>query len=269
MNKITLIVSALILAIIVVVIVLKVDVDKDQPLTSKSEPIIKNSNDSDKQIKEATIAQKWEWQVEQSQEEKNKPQQTQNSDLPFTTKSVHDALYAVKIDENDNLVLDNDALISLDEALERIYNKLDNEATLALEDLIKESLPGKVGQQTSEIVSNYKDYLVAKEQFSILHENTGYNSSEQTIATVERDHSLYGELQSLRELHLGQEVTENLFREHDANAEFMFDSIKLSLNESLTPQEREQQRQAIENRLREVVPLEIENSIDVETKVEE
>lgn len=210
----------------------------------------------------STIASEWQW----AQASKSAPTgkegddvEAENGDnLPFTQKSVHDALYAVKIDENGDIVLDNDALLSLDEALERIYNRLDAESVLKLQDLIRDALPGKVGEQTAEIVSDYNDFLKAKEQFSQLHENTVYNDGVQSAETVERDQSLYSDLQSLREVHLGNDVAQALFREHDATAEYMFESMRLGYDDSLSPEAREQRRQEVEARYREIVPLQEE-----------
>lgn len=207
----------------------------------------------------STIASQWQW-VEANESTANNKKVNEvgvvkGDDLPFNQKSVHDALYAVKIDENGDVILDNDALISLDEALERIYNQLDAESMLKLQDLIRDALPGKVGEQTAELVSDYNDFLKAKEQFSLLNENTAYNDGVQSAASIERDQSLYSELQSLREVHLGSDVTQDLFREHDANAEYMFDSMALNLDDSLSPEDRERRRQEIEDRFRDVVPL--------------
>lgn len=260
MNKKISIAALAIIVIALLVVVLKPSSQKDNSEPEILTPVVNKT--VEKMDTPTTVAAQWQWSERQEQGNKdvNMKQTELDSDaelFPFTAQSVHDALSIVKIDANGDIILDNDALISLDEALERIYNKLDGESVLALEDLIRDALPGKAGEQTAKVVSDYNNFLRAKEQFSLLHENTEYNSSEQTIQTIKRDQNLYSELQSLREVHLGREVTQNLFREHDATAEFMFDSMALGLDDSLTPELIEQRRQAIESKYREIVPLEL------------
>ena len=140
--------------------------------------------------------------------------------------------------------------MSLDEALERIYNRLDGESLLELEKLIQSSLPGKAGEQTAKLVSDYQGFLQAKERFSQVHEGSGYDANnQQTLATIERDIELYSELQDLRELHLGTDTAQQLFHQSDANAEFMFESIKLGMRTDLTPEQIAAQQAEIEQRL--------------------
>lgn len=252
MNKKISIIAVLLIAVtIAAFVVLKPTTSKDASSANvkpTSEPVAKANQNQ-------TIETQWQWQKVEKQMNEERIEHEEGESLPFTPQSVHDALYAVKIDDNGDIILDADALISLDEALERIHNQLDAESVLKLQDLIRDALPGKVGTQTADIVSDYNDFLKAKEQFSLLHENTVYVDGVESVATVERDQSLYGELQALREVHLGQQVTENLFREHDANADFMFEIMKLNLDDSLTPDVKEQRRQEVEARLRAVVPL--------------
>lgn len=212
----------------------------------------------------ATIASQWQW--------RNKPKLSvvaeggddlmQEVQLPFTEQSVHDALQVVKVDENGNVIMDHDALISLDEALERIHNKLDAESLLKLEDLIKEALPGKTGEQTAALVGDYHQFLEAKEQFDQIHSVSSVVGNQQTVASIESDQSLYKELQALREVHLGVEVTQSLFHDSDVNAEFMFESIKLGLDTSLTQEQIITQRQLIEARRREQMGESIELSTE-------
>ena len=192
-----------------------------------------------------TIASEWQWQ------EINKNRSTTGSTdvLPFTPQSVHDALYAVKLDENGDIILDHDALISLDETLERIYNRLDGESLAILRDLITDALPGKAGEQTAKLVEDYQQFLQAKEAFSQANEQPAYSSGEQTVAAIESDKLLYSELQQLREVHLGSDVAKSLFSISDANAEFMFESLKLEADQSLTADQRAAKYQEIQERL--------------------
>jgi len=185
----------------------------------------------------SSIADEWTWnQTADKQNDKN-------PDL-FTSQSVRDALQAVEVDEFGDLVLNGKALFALDEALERIHKRLDPQALQNLIDLIQEALPGKLGEQTAELVKNYHGFLGAQAEFNQLHEYS--NRGPQTLQTIEQDRALYSELRTLRELHLGTQTAQNLFAEVDAGAQFMFDMMSLDLNSSLTPEQIAQRRAEIQ-----------------------
>jgi len=202
-------------------------IKQNTPTANKSSSSEKILNDQENnQAQSTTIAGEWQWQELENQKSQNDNQEQRN--FPFTPQSVHDALQEVKVDENGDVILDHDALLSLDEALERIYNLLDGESLLELQNIIEAALPGKVGKQTAQLVENYKGFLDAKEQFSQMHRDSATNTNP-TVATITKDQALYTELQDLREIHLGSDVAEKLFQISDANAEFMFESMKLKL----------------------------------------
>ncbi|MFT6098439.1 MAG: hypothetical protein ACJAYF_000975 [Arenicella sp.] len=195
-----------------------------------------------------TIAKQWQWPRDRDQQERDAtPDEDEDESLPFTEQSVYDSLQAVKVDKNGNIILDHDALISLDEALERIHNRLDSESLLKLQDIIRDALPGKTGEQTAQVVEDYQRFLGAQEEFSQMHQ--GSVSTVQTLNSLDNDQALYRELQNLREIHLGTENTASLFHDSDANAEFMFDSLRLGLEQHLTPEEIESRRREIQQRL--------------------
>lgn len=193
-----------------------------------------------------TIAKQWQWPRDRDQQERDATADEDES-LPFTEQSVYDSLQAVKVDKNGNIILDHYALISLDEALERIHNRLDSESLLKLQDIIRDALPGKTGEQTAQVVEDYQRFLGAQEEFSQMHQ--GSVSTVQTLNSLDNDQALYRELQNLREIHLGTENTASLFHDSDANAEFMFDSLRLGLEQHLTPEEIESRRREIQQRL--------------------
>jgi lipase chaperone LimK len=193
-----------------------------------------------------TIATEWQWVSGQPEVLQTNTTDDTNTVLPFTEESVYIALQAVKLDEGGDIILDHDALISLDEALERIHNRLNQASLEALQELIKQSLPGKAGTQTAELVKNYYDFLEAKEEFSRINEAMADTNNENSLQALEINVQLYAELQALRERYLGYEATESLFRVSDANAKYMFDSMKLALNDQLTNEERLEQRKIIE-----------------------
>jgi hypothetical protein len=193
----------------------------------------------------STIATNWQWsEIDEQTEQSLKHEKS----LPFTAKFVYEALKAVKLDEDGNVIHDHDALLSLDEALLRIQSKLDTESLSVLQEIIKDGLPGKAGEQTAQIVSDYYYFLEAKDEFSESSEALSDLRVHETAGAVENDELLYTELQALRDVHLGSEVSAGLFRVSDAGAQYMFDSMKLDFNQDMSEQEKQKMRIEIEEK---------------------
>lgn len=211
---------------------------------------IKTINDSDSENLFQTIATTWKWSKANQNPTTAITTLNSKKSLPFTTQFVYEALKAVKIDDDGNVIHDHNALLSLDEALLRIQNKLDRESLHILQETIIDGLPGKAGEQTAQIVGDYYNYLEAKDEFSRTSDILAESSGHETVNAVENDQLLYAELKSLRELHLGAEVSNGLFRVTDSDAQYMFESMKLDIDididESLSEEERTQKRLEIE-----------------------
>lgn len=223
--------------------------------SNDSKSVTMSTNNSASELSEAeqnleeqtpTIATTWQWSQTNKDTTKAITASNSNKTLPFTAKFVYEALKAVKLDEDGNVIHDHDALLSLDEALLRIQNKLDRESLDVLQAIIKDGLPGKAGEQTAQIVGDYYNYLKAKDEFSRTSDMVTESSGHETVSAVEKDQLLYAELKSLRELHLGSEVSDGLFRITDSDAQYMFESMKLDVDESLSEEEKAQQRLEIE-----------------------
>jgi len=193
-----------------------------------------------------TIATQWQWGTLQKANTHSVNNIDTSTERPFTAESVYIALQAVKIDSDGNIILDHDALISLDEALERIHNRLNRDSLAELQTLIKRYLPSTAGEQTADMVERYYHFLEAKEEFSRINEAMADTNNENSIQAIETNELLYSELKSLRERYLGYEATNSLFRVSDANAKYMFDSMKLALDDQLTLEQRIQERKKIE-----------------------
>jgi hypothetical protein len=243
----------LIIIVVLVVAAVAISITNRNSSDSASQDNASSAKSSRQSIDESspdrsdnTIAKQWQWPRDRDQQERDATA-AEDESLPFTEQSVYDSLQAVKVDENGNIILDHDALISLDEALERIHNRLDSESLLKLQDIIRDALPGKTGEQTAQVVEDYQRFLGAQEEFSQMHQ--GSVSTVQTLNSLDNDQALYRELQNLREIHLGTENTASLFHDSDANAEFMFDSLRLGLEQHLTPEEIESRRREIQQRL--------------------
>ncbi len=193
----------------------------------------------------STIATSWQWsKIHENAKKPSSPEN--NKSLPFTAKFVYEALKAVKLDKDGNVIHDHDALLSLDEAILRIQNKLDSESLNILQSIIKDGLPGKAGEQTAKTVGDYYHYLEAKDEFSRANESIVDINSHETVSAVENDQLLYAELQSLRDIHLGDDVSSGLFRVSDSDAQYMFESMKLDADTELSKEDKDQKRIEIE-----------------------
>lgn len=192
-----------------------------------------------------TLADKWDesYISESGAKNVNAP----HDDLVFTPSSIYQSLQAVKIDEVGKLILDHDAFLALDEALARIYERLDASSLAQLQALIKAALPGITGEQTAELVADYYRFLGAKAVFSSELEPTVENATD-TVEQIDDNQQLYQELKALRELHLGTEAATELFRVSDAAAEYMFESMKLGLDNSLSDEQKAQVYQALQDK---------------------
>jgi lipase chaperone LimK len=198
----------------------------------------------------STIATAWQWETEQTNESVDQHANTSDMDsksqtdtatkFPFTQASIYEALQAVKLNGNGDIIIDNDALEALNTALDHSNIKLDEESLEALQDLIKKGLPGNAGEQTAQIVADFYQYLGAEREFNSLYETT--NNEEQNIEEYETQ---YNELIALRELYLGDVVAGKLFSTSDANSRYMFESMKLEADTNLSEEEKKQQQAKI------------------------
>jgi hypothetical protein len=196
--------------------------------------------------KEDTIETAWQWNT--SPDSKNAVQQTSELDTRgnqptqhlFTQESVFNALKSVKLDNNAELIIDNDALKALNQTFEKLAVILDPDHLLELQDIIKQGLPGPAGEQVAQITADFYNYLGAQTEFETLYEVENKLASDQDN-TLEQQAAQYDELLALQELYLGQDVANKLFAASNANARYMFDSFAIDNNETLTDEEKKQQ----------------------------
>lgn len=161
-------------------------------------------------------------------------------------EAVYKALHRIKLD-NNNVIIDHETLIALNEILDDNRLKLDNQAIEELQILVKKGLPGIAGEQVAEILKDYYQYLEAAQKF-----NTAYEvNSDPSLGfekTTEEHETNYRVLMSLRELYLDADVVSNLFSTYDANANYMFDILKVEQNDNLSDEEKQQMRNEIRQR---------------------
>lgn len=200
-------------------------------VTDHSEPgEIESSDNNDKQ---RTIATEWQWETFPNSRPGARDQDVAPSEstAPFDVTVIYEALQLVRVDENDDVVLDDTALKALNETLDYSDIALNAAELEELQELIRIGLPGKAGEQTARVVGDYYRFLGAKEEFEAVYEVQGDRHHE----------SEYEELVSLRELYLGREVAQQLFAEEDKDARYMLAAMQLEADDSLTQEERSRQ----------------------------
>lgn len=249
-TKLILFVLALIaLLAILIIFLLKPGASKSDAtanMNSKQESIQEQSDDLASSTKDSkSISDEWVWPEGEQAKTLTAAdmRELQFGDKPYSLYSVYAALESVRIDENGDLILDNNTMLALNEALERYYNQIDAQSLREIEQLIKDALPGKLGEQTAQLVRDYHGFLGAQAEFNQIHQ---YQSGPQNLSELQRDRSLYNELQSLREAHLGTDTAQRLFSEVNAGAQFMFDMMSLDMDTSLSEEQRAQRRAQIQ-----------------------
>ncbi len=187
-----------------------------------------------------TIATAWQWEGAGAI--------NQNKSAPvFSAKSVYEALHRVRLDSQGNVILDHETLIVLNDTLDDSRLQLNEVALSELQLIIRQGLPGEVGEDVAKIVGDYYQFLGASKEFYAIYEQDSTISQENQL-TTEQHQETYRELMALRELYLGTDVANKLFSTYDANANYMFDMAKLEQNIELTDQEKQLIRTEITER---------------------
>lgn len=222
--------------------------DKSASGTLPAETINRNSLP-----KAETIETAWKWNA--SPDTKYAVQQTavtneldalvnQSTQNLFTQESVYNALKSVKLDDNSEVIIDNDALRALNQTFENLGVILDSESLIELQDIIINGLPDPAGEQVAQIVADFYSYFNAQKEFEALYQVD--NDFENN--TFEQQVEQYNELLALRELYLGEDVSSKLFSTSNANARYIFDSLELDNNKLLTKEEKMKQQSEITKR---------------------
>lgn len=191
-----------------------------------------------------TIAAVWQWQSMADATAKG-DEKNSTETIPFNADALYDAFQNVRIDENGDVILDNQALEALNRTLQYGVVELSDQNLANLQELIKIGVPGKAGEQTADIVVDYYRYLEAEDEYNAIYEQPGSVAEMSTDAYAQQ----YEELKALRALYLGQEVAAQLFETADASARYMFEAQRLEADASLTGEEKAQRLEALNDRL--------------------
>lgn len=147
---------------------------------------------------------------------------------PFDIEVVHQYLEQIRLDEDGGLRLDDTTRRALEQALTNDNLRLHGAEFHKLKSIIEAALPGRVGQETAEIVEDYYAYLQTEEQYRRKYPYTADTDPLQD----------YEALVSLRGVALGWDVADQLFFKADNDARYMIESFKLAQSDQLSDEER-------------------------------
>lgn len=159
--------------------------------------------------------------------------------------TIESALKEIKLDENGDVLVGQDALHSLRRAFEHGDIVLDNDAMNTLMDIIHESLPPEVAQQTAKIVKDFHDYSIA------LHQRAKEWGRPQNI---EERIQLLDEQVELQQLFMGEETAGLLFSVENDSTRQMLEGMNIAVNDTLSREEKDEKLNKLFERYAQATP---------------
>ena len=209
---------------------------------SNEATIIANSQAafSDDVTKPRTIADAWQENVKylastrQVVEQVKNNQDTYNDgvDTPFVLDYpwIHQEIGKIRLSEDGDVIIDGIALNALRKALSRNKDKITPEIMSEIVGILKAGLPGVAGEQASELVSNFHEFLLAKSELSAAYSDIHLNGGNAQQGLEEE--------KSLRNLYLGEALAEQLFKKEDQQSDYMYKVFKIAASKDLTKEEK-------------------------------
>lgn len=180
-----------------------------------------------------TIGASWQLPKETGPTASNENEIDVDSEIPFNADAIYVALQNVRLDQNGDVILDDRALDALNDAFQRGELEFTRQNLSDLQELINAGLPGKAGEQTARIATDFYHYLEAQEEFIAAYE--AQNAEEASVEAAERQ---YQQLQQLRSRYLGDNVASQLFKAENAHFEYMMEAKRIQKDPSLTEEEK-------------------------------
>ena len=173
------------------------------------------------------------------------PTQAQADEIQFDVPRIHRALATITLDDDDNIILDDQVLESLRQAFE--YNLLEwtPDRLQTFINIVQEALPQNTADQAAKLINDYNRYLEAKKQL--------LNVADPNL-DLEGQRQMQAELEDLRALYLGEGTANALFEEEEAITEFIYKTIVITNDPSLTPAEQSRRQAAASEALKNRAP---------------
>ncbi len=143
---------------------------------------------------------------------------------------VENALMMAKLDNVGALILDEQALASLNLVVSRLPENLTPQDIQKLQDLIMKAQPGQAGEQVAEVLGNY--YHLKQAEKAWLESGVSANSLQAAIDQLEK-------VTAMREDYLGQVVADKLFLRQQEKSRFYLQRMAIQQDRDLSAQQKE------------------------------
>ncbi len=173
-----------------------------------------------------TLGEVWGSEIEGRGEDEADPS---GEPLDFDLQGIHQSLKKLELDRRGHIKLNGITRQSLEEALSSTALALTDYDLKVLHDSILDALPEETGREASELLLSYFRYLRAKELTL---------KSEHLLVEIEDLRAHQAALSELRAALLGTDRAKRLFRKSEDDRAFMLESMALSTNVDLSPEER-------------------------------
>ncbi len=213
---------------------------------SRDVTIITNSQASisDEVTKPRTIAEALQGNVKHLASTRQVVEQAKNNqdtyidgvDTPFVLDYpwIHEEIGKIRLSEDGEVIIDGIALNALRKALSRNKDNITPDIMSEIVGILKAGLPGVAGEQASELVSNFHEFLLAKSELSAAYSDIHLNGGDAQQGLEEE--------KSLRNLYLGETLAEQLFKKEDQQSDYMYKVFKIAASKDLTKEEKIKKR---------------------------
>ncbi len=151
-------------------------------------------------------------------------------------QEVENALRMAKLDNVGELILDEQALASLNLVVSRLPKNLTPQNIQKIQSLIMKAQPGEAGEQVAEVLGNYYHFKQAEKEW--LSSGVAVNSLQAAMDQLEK-------VSAMRQEYLGQDMADKLFLRQQQKASLSFQSMAIQQNKELSAEQKETELAAL------------------------
>jgi len=145
-------------------------------------------------------------------------------------RDVEDALMMAKLDNVGALILDEQALASLNLVVSRLPDHLTPQDLQKIQNLIKQAQPGEAGEQVAQVLGDYYAFKQAETKW--LKSGVATNSLQAAIDQLEK-------ITAMRQDYLGQDVADKLFLAQQEQASLSLQKMAIQQDTERTVQQKD------------------------------
>ena len=145
-------------------------------------------------------------------------------------RDVEDALMMAKLDNVGALILDEQALASLNLVVSRLPDNLTPQDIQKIQTLIKQAQPGEAGEQVAQVLGDYYSFKQAEKEW--LKSGVATNSLQAAIDQLDK-------VTVMRQDYLGQAVADKLFLGQQQQASLSLQKMAIQQDTGLSAQQKD------------------------------